>query len=116
VPPSLLPRHPPPPPSFRTEQADFSSPFAPAIEDSDPVGNASVCAERPPPHPAQFADEISLLFAFHRPPPASASLPLVLHRRILRLTLTPTSARNSIISKFRRLQRDSRSVVHGPFL
>src|SRR6266853_4636178 len=49
--------------------------------------------------------------------PRSASRPpLFLHRRLFRFSLTPTSARNSIISKFRRLQRDSRSVVQGPFL
>src|SRR5258708_22998396 len=44
------------------------------------------------------------------------SPPLLLHRRVLRFSLTPTSARNRIISKFRRFRRDSRSVVHGPFL
>src|SRR5258708_4240325 len=41
--------------------------------------------------------------------------PLLLHRRIFRLTLTPASARNSIISKFRRFRRTSRSAVQGPF-
>jgi len=43
-------------------------------------------------------------------------LPFLLHRRVLRLTLTRTSVRNTIISKFRRLRRDSRSLVRGQFL
>src|SRR5580704_1455204 len=46
----------------------------------------------------------------------SAPLPLFLHRSSLRLSLTPTSVKHSIISWFRRLRRDSRSVVRGQFL
>jgi hypothetical protein len=46
---------------------------------------------------------------FSQPPP-------LLHRRILRLTLTCTSARNSIMPRFRRFRRDSRSAVQGQFL
>src|SRR5260370_25913951 len=42
--------------------------------------------------------------------------PPFLHRRIFRFSFTRTSARNTIISKFRRLPRDSPSIHHGPFL
>src|SRR6266853_2774527 len=40
---------------------------------------------------------------------------LLLHRRVLRLTLTPTSAKDRIMSRFCRLRRDSRSLVRGSF-
>src|SRR6202023_868028 len=42
--------------------------------------------------------------------------PLLLHRKFFRFSLTPTSARNSIMSRFRRLRRDSRFSVHTQFL
>src|SRR6266849_3289763 len=42
--------------------------------------------------------------------------PFLVHRKFFRFSLTPTFLRNRIISKFRHLRRDSRSVVHGPFL
>jgi hypothetical protein len=43
--------------------------------------------------------------------------PLLLsHKRIFRLTLTRTSAKHSIILKFRRFWRNSRFVLHGQFL
>ncbi len=37
-------------------------------------------------------------------------------QKVFRFSLTPTFLRNRIIWKFRHLRRDSRSVVHGPFL
>src|SRR5713226_654449 len=46
----------------------------------------------------------------------SLSPQLFLHTRVFRFSLTRTSAKNSIILRFRRLTRDSRFLVHGPFL
>src|SRR5258707_11632024 len=46
----------------------------------------------------------------------SASAPLLLHRRVFRFSLTPTPARNRMISRFRLLRRDSPPLDQGAFL
>jgi|SRR5712664_1471963 len=46
----------------------FSSRFAPAIEDSDLVGKASACGERPLLHPAWY---VCVMESLCSPPPAS---------------------------------------------
>jgi hypothetical protein len=48
-------------------------------------------------------------------PHASVSPPLLLHRRLLRFSLTLTFSGNKLLVKFRRLRRDSRSLVRAQF-